>query len=257
MAQRESHPSLPPPQLGSSPRSQPVTEQLREEQTSTFLLELEAFPCGTLPRLAPALAAKVLSHVLQLPVTEPRCLDQSRTAPPQNTPLGCGSPSPEVTGYICTHSSQQAPAHPASTASPPARGGFAGRAVPAFALRLAAGPRTGAAHTSPPPPRGEGTVPPSWGYRTINNCKLRNKTVGGGRSIWAFERVFLARCHPASCLACQKASGILVRVQGNAGRAHARAGNSLPGTHRQGQAQTYPRAGFRELRVFGDCSIWG
>ena len=99
-----SHPSLPPHQLVSSSQSRPVTEQLGEERISTFLLELEAFPCGILSKLASALGAKALSHILQLIFTGSHCLDQSQTAAPQNIQLGCRSPSPEVMGYIYTHS---------------------------------------------------------------------------------------------------------------------------------------------------------
>lgn len=98
------HPSLLPHQLVTSARSRPVTEQLGEEQISTFLLQLEAFPCGILSRLASALMAKALSHILRLVFTGPSCLGQSQTAAPQNIQLRCRSPSPRVTGYIYTHS---------------------------------------------------------------------------------------------------------------------------------------------------------
>lgn len=76
-----SHPSLLPHQFVTSARSQPVTEQLGEEQISTLLLQLEAFPCGILSRLASALLAKALSHILRLVFTGPRCLGQSRSSP--------------------------------------------------------------------------------------------------------------------------------------------------------------------------------
>lgn len=96
-----SHPSWPPHRLGSSPRRQPVTELLGEERISTFLLELEAFPCRILSRLASALVAKALPHILQLIFTGPHRLDQRQRAAPQNTQLRCRSPSPDVMGYIC------------------------------------------------------------------------------------------------------------------------------------------------------------
>jgi len=138
------------------------------------------------------------------------------------------------------HRVPQDPAHHQPTSN-------TGSAAPASALRLAAGPRSGDARISAARSKGTFPQPPSKG--TIH-CKLRNKTMGGGRSIWASERVLLAHCHPASCPACEKATA-LGRAQGNTRRAHARAGNSLPGTYGQGQAQMQPWAGCGELGLRG------
>lgn len=124
-----------------------------------------------------------------------------------------------------------------------------------FALWLAAGPHTRAAHISPARSRGAflqpHTLPPSKG--TIN-CQSRNKTTGGGRSIWAFKGSLikgLTGSLPPCILPCMWERTALVRVQGNTRRAHARAGNSLPGTYGHGRAQTYPRAVFRETGLQG------